>query len=177
MKKLILPFLFFCFSNLAAQQITEPHSLAIPHEVSSPDAILKTLYEVISGPIGELRDWDRMKSLFLPEARLIPTFTTQTEEQDYRFWTVQDYIDIAGKSLEENGFFETEIHRVTEEYGNIMQVFSTYESRRKAEDAEPFARGINSIQLMYDGERWWIVNIFWMGETPAQPIPEQYLPK
>lgn len=170
MKKLILSFLFLCWTPLFAQE-------ANLEDVSSPDAILAALYDVISGPAGEARDWDRMKSLFLPEARLIPTFMNQSGEQDYRFWSVQDYIDIAGKNLVENGFFETEIHRVTEDYGTIMQVFSTYESRRNLEDVDPFIRGINSIQLMDDGERWWIVNVFWMGETPQQPIPEQYLPK
>ena len=69
----------------------------------------------------------------------------------------------------------TETARRVETYGHIAHAWSTYESRHKAEDPEPFARGINSIQLMHDGARWWIVTIFWEAETPENPIPEKYL--
>jgi hypothetical protein len=74
-------------------------------------------------------------------------------------------------------FFEKEVARRTESFGNIAHVFSTYESRRKSDDAKPFARGINSIQLMNDGKRWWIVTVFWQGEGPGNPLPEKHLSK
>ena len=60
-------------------------------------------------------------------------------------------------------------------FGHIMHVFSTYESRHREDDPEPFARGINSIQLMNDGRRWWVVSIFWEAESPQAPIPREYL--
>ncbi len=86
--------------------------------------------------------------------------------------------DVIGASLEASGFFEREISRKTEAYGNIMHVFSTYESRRTADLSEkPFARGINSIQLLKDGNRWWVVSIFWDAERPGTEIPAQYLPR
>lgn len=88
---------------------------------------------------------------------------------------LEDYISTSGPVLEQNGFFEVEIHRVTEEFGNIAHLFSTYESRHKADDPEPFVRGINSFQLYHDGERWLILNIFWTDERTA-PIPPRYLP-
>ncbi len=154
--------------NLQAQE-------AKPEDVKSPDAILAALYDVISGPAGEKRDWDRMKSLFIPEGKLIPTFKNQQGQVQYLHWTVQEYIDRAGASLERDGFFEVEISRKTEQYGTIMHAFSTYESRRKLSDENPFARGINSIQLLNDGKRWWIVSVFWMGETPEYKLPEKYL--
>ncbi len=81
----------------------------------------------------------------------------------------------AGPNLEKDGFFEKEIGRKIEQFGNIMHVFSTYESRRKAEEAKPFMRGINSIQLWNDGKRWWIVNVLWQSESPQSPIPEKYI--
>ncbi|MCB0848102.1 MAG: hypothetical protein KDE26_32840, partial [Bacteroidetes bacterium] len=86
-----------------------------------------------------------------------------------------DYIQNSGKWLEENGFHEVEISRKTETYGSLVHVFSTYESFHAKADKKPFARGINSIQLMNDGERWWIVSIYWLGETKALPLPEKYL--
>lgn len=149
---------------------------ADPKDVSSSDAIIAALYDVISGPAGEKRDWERMKSLFIPEGRLMPSAkNVQTGEVGYRVWTVQDYIDQAGSNLEQNGFFEVEVSRVTEQYGTIMHIFSTYESRRKVEDETPFARGINSIQLLQGKDRWFIVSVFWMGESPQFPLPEKYL--
>jgi hypothetical protein len=76
--------------------------------------------------------------------------------------------------LEKEGFFESETARKTESFGQIAHVFSTYESRH-APGEKPFQRGINSIQLMNDGTRWWIVTIFWQGEDEKNPIPEKYL--
>ena len=87
-----------------------------------------------------------------------------------------DYIKSSGKWLVENGFFEKEIHRSTDTFGNISQVFSTYESFRSEADKVPFMRGINSIQLLNDGNRWWIINIYWTQESEDRPIPKEYLP-
>jgi len=109
--------------------------------------------------------------------RLIPTGKRQTGEVGSRVLTPEDYVERSSKSLEENGFFEKEVARRTESFGNIAHVFSTYESRHKAEDPKPFARGINSIQLMNDGKRWWIVTVFWQGEGPDNPLPQKYLSK
>ena len=89
-------------------------------------------------------------------------------------WSPEEYISRAGAQLEEIGFFESEIGRVTEEFGNVAHAFSTYGSRIE-EDAEPFQRGINSIQLFWDGSRWWIVNIVWDQERDDNQIPDKYL--
>lgn len=145
-------------------------------DVASVDAIIAALYDVISGPAGEKRDWDRMKSLFISEGRLIPSFKKPDGKIGYLWWSIQEYIDQAGAGLEKNGFFEVEVARKQENYGTVVHLFSTYESRRNADDEKPFARGINSIQLMYDSERWWIVNVFWRGESPDNKIPQAYLP-
>ncbi|MDB5229957.1 MAG: hypothetical protein JWN76_762 [Chitinophagaceae bacterium] len=144
-------------------------------DVSSIDAILKALYDVISGPGNEKRNWDRMRTLFIPEAKMIPTGKRTDGSFSKRVLTVEDYITSSGPYLEKNGFFEKEISNKTEVYGNIAHVFSTYESRHTAADEKPFVRGINSIQLWNDGSRWWIINIFWQGETPENPLPAKYL--
>jgi len=150
---------------------------ANPADVESVDAIIAAVYDVISGPAGQARDWDRFLSLFRPEARLIPAGLRQDGSFFILNWKPEEYVLTAGGSLKENGFFETEIHRVQEGYGKIVHLFSTYESRRSADDEEPFARGINSFQLVNDGSRWWVVNIFWQGESPANVIPNKYLPR
>jgi hypothetical protein len=155
----------------------KPQPEAAPADVASVDAILTALYDVISGPAGQARNWDRMRSLFIPGARLIPTNRAPTGGVGHRVWDVDTYIAQAGAGLERNGFFEREIGRTTETFGNITHAFSAYDSKRTAQDEKPFARGINSIQLLNDGKRWWVVTIFWDSERPDNPIPAKYLKK
>jgi len=145
-------------------------------DVVSMDAIIDALYAVISGDAGVARDWDRMRNLFHPAARLMPTATTPQGQGVIRPLTPQDYVDRAGPGLVRDGFHEMEIARRTERFGRIAHVFSTYEGRRALTDAEPFLRGINSIQLFDDGTRWWIVSVYWQAEDANTPLPEQYLP-
>ena len=149
--------------------------VAKPADVSSPEAILNAVYSVISGPQGQPRDWDRMRSLFIPDARLIPTVPS-AGHADAVVLSIDGYIARASARMATMGFYEKSVHNETEQYGNIVQVWSTYESRHAPTDATPFVRGINSFQLLKDGDRYWIVNIFWDAETPDHPIPAQYLP-
>jgi hypothetical protein len=158
----------------AAQSAPPP---AQPQDVESLDAIIDALYDVISGPAGHKRDWDRMRSLFVPDARLIPTGPRQGGGYATRVLSVDDYIRLSGAVLERDGFFEREIGRVTERYGNVVHAFSTYDSKRALEDEKPFMRGINSIQAVNDGTRWWIVTVLWEAERPDNPLPEKYLTK
>ena len=146
-----------------------------PADVESVDSIIEAVYDVISGPAGAERDWDRMRSLFLSDARLIPSFPGPDGVFTYRAMSLDDWIQGSTDYFAENAFFELEIHRVDDGYGHIAHAFSTYESRTEA-DGEPFARGSNSCQLLNDGERWWVVNIFWQAETEAERIPGEYLP-
>ncbi|MEM9858441.1 MAG: hypothetical protein AAF843_13845 [Bacteroidota bacterium] len=162
---------FFVF-GVAVTTTAQAHD-----EVNSLDAILITLYDVISGEKGEPRNWELFKSLFHTDAKLIASGKNKEGEYVARFMTPKEYIEQSGPWLVENGFFEKEIHREVDTFGNITQVFSTYESFRSESDEQPFMRGINSIQLLNDGERWWIINIYWMQESKAEPIPIQYLPK
>ena len=148
---------------------------ANPADVASVDSIIAAVYDVISGPAGKKRDWDRMRSLFVPGARLIPTGPRQAGGYGSRVLTVDEYIERASGFFEKEGFFEREAARQTEQFGQIAHAFSTYESRHAPDDAKPFQRGINSIQLMNDGKRWWVVTIFWQGEDEKTPLPEKYL--
>ncbi len=146
-------------------------------DVVGLDNILAALYASISGEKGERRDWDRFRNLFIPEARLMPSSKNQEGKVGYRIMSPDEYVARSGKWLEENGFHEVEISREEVAYGSLVHVFSTYESYRSKADEKPFARGINSIQLMNDGERWWVIQIYWLGETEALPLPTEFLPK
>jgi hypothetical protein len=153
-----------------------PTPAANPADVGSIDAILAAVYDVISGPAGKKRDWDRMRSLFIPGARLIPTGPRPGGAYGYRVLTIEDYVTRGSTLFDKEGFFEKEVARRTEAFGQIAHVFSTYEGHHSPDD-KPFVRGINSIQLMNDGKRWWIVTIFWQAEDVQNPLPEKYLLK
>lgn len=144
---------------------------ADPADVGSVDAIVAALYDVISGPAGEARDWDRFRSLFLPGAQLVPVGGESGRPQPT---TVEGYVRGASGYFAENGFFEREVARSVHRYGPVVQIFSTYESRHSPDDAEPSARGVNSIQLVHDRERWWIAGIAWADTETAGPIPDRY---
>jgi len=170
---LLFLFMFLVIVPAYAQETPDaPEPLAA--DVESVDGIMAAVYDVISGGAGVERDWDRFRSLFTPDAKLIPSGCNPTGQCGMRVWDVETYISTAGAQLMARGFFENEIHRVEERFGQIAHIFSTYESRFTAEDENPFTRGINSFQLHNDGSRWWVVNIFWQGESPNAQIPAKY---
>ena len=169
----LITILFSLSISIQAQSLNEKNI----NKVQTLNSTISTLYAVISGEKGQERDWELMKFLFHPEAKLIPSGKNQEGVYVARYMTPDDYIERNGKWLVDEGFFEKEIHRSVNTFGNITQVFSTYESYKSEADETPFMRGINSIQLLNDGERWWILNIYWTQESQENPIPKEYLPK
>jgi len=152
-----------------------------PADVESIDAIVRAAYDGISGPAGKKRDWDRERALYYPGARLIPTTAPATSEKGPaptesevapQILDVDGFIARVEPFFTGNGFYEKEIARRTEQFGNIAHVWSIYESRHNEADPEPFMRGINSIQLFNDGKRWWIVNIYW--QQAFGPLLEEW---
>ncbi len=139
-------------------------------DVASIDAIMHAIYDVISGPPGP-RDWNRFRSLMVPVARL----TTSTIDAHGRprvvLIGVEDYISKAGAHFAAHGFFESGLVNKVDRFGNVAQVFSSYASRTTA-DGKPFARGINFMQLLYDGKRWWVLSILWDEERAGNPLPK-----
>ena len=149
---------------------------ARPEDVKSLDSILAAIYDVISGPPGA-RDWSRFRSLFAKDARLIAVHVPKEgEKPELHAMTPAGYEERAGSYFLQHGFFEHELSRKTDSFGQMTHVYSTYESR-EARDGKPIDRGINSIEFFFDGERWWCVEIYWDAERPGNPIPEKYLTK
>ncbi|HZL25021.1 MAG TPA: hypothetical protein VFC39_00665 [Acidobacteriaceae bacterium] len=156
--------------------------MAKPEDVKSIEAITAAVYDCISGPAGKARDWDRFRSLFIPDARLMPVRVprpdaTGPQHNDVSPYTVEDYIERSSPIMLTQGFAERGVANRIEAFGNIAHVWSTYESRHSFTDPQPFARGINSISLIKDGDRYWVVQILWDSERPGSSIPEKYLPK
>ena len=150
--------------------------VANPRDVESIDAIIAAVYDVISGPAGQPRDWNRFRSLMSPHARLIPTgISRATGQAVHPALTADEYVSQVGPQLESGGFYERELGRKVERYGNIVHLMSAYDSKRTLQDAQPFTRGVNSFQLWFDGRRWWVLTIFWEAESPNTPIPAELL--
>ena len=170
MNKLLILLVLLLTTPLFSQQRVK----ARPADVGSADAIIGALYDVISGPAGQERDWDRLRSLFTREARLMTVYRNQDGLTAMLTMTVEDYIKRVERPFQEKGFFEREIGRKTDRFGFITQIFSTYESRNQ-KDEEVVSRGINSIQLAEHSGRFWIANILWNSETDEFPIPAEYL--
>jgi hypothetical protein len=148
---------------------------ARPEDVSSVEAIMNALYTVPAGEPGQARDWDRYRSLFTPDARLIPARGDAKGGAMAMYVTITDYISLNRNYFEKGGFLDKEVSRQVQTYGHVAQVWSVFESRHKAADPAPYIRGVNSIQLLKDGDRWWVVNIFWDLEDEKNPIPEAML--
>ena len=140
-----------------------------PEDVKSIDAVVHTAYDVISGPAGA-RDWNRFRSIFLPQARFTQVGKGADGAVFVISWSVDEFIRDATVVFAKDPFYENAIMNQPQSYGNMTQVFSSYESHRSLGD-KPFERGINSFQVLNDGKRWWIVSIFWDSERPDNPLP------
>jgi hypothetical protein len=150
-----------------------PPPPAAAADVASLDAVIAALYDVISGPAGAPRNWDRFRSLFAPGARLLPIVKPRPDgPSEVRVMSPDDYVGRASKTFEQSGFYEREVKREVQTFGGLTHVWSTYEARHASDEATPFMRGLNSIQVLNDGTRWWIVTVMWQPETPAFPLPK-----
>lgn len=151
------------------------HGAAVhPEHVRTVESIVAAMYDTISGPKGQARDWDRYRALFFPGARLsVARAAHGTAVVDSV--PVEEYVERERRYLEGSGYFEKSASMRIERFGQIAHVLSVYESRRAAQEEQPYARGVNSIQLVESAGRWWIVSVLWQRETEQFPIPEEFL--
>jgi hypothetical protein len=138
-------------------------------DVESIEGIVKALYEVISGPAGA-RDWDRERTLVHPQGRLMPTRPRPEGGAGVEVFDSEGYIASRTPFFAANDFYEIETGHRVERFGNVAHVWSAYEGRR-APGGEILFRGINSIQLFHDGDRWWVMSVLWDNERKGNPLP------
>ena len=180
MRRLLLALPLVAAVPLAAQQPARPH-VDVPtiaprqEDVATLDGILMAFYDVISGPAGQPRQWSRDRSLYIPHVQFVSLSTDSTGAIRAGVMDHQSYVDATNDAFVRRGFFEAEIHRTTHRFGNVVHVFSTYEMREQL-DGPVIGRGINSVELFWDGARWWISAAQWDDERSGNPIPPEYLP-
>jgi len=143
-------------------------------DVATIDGMMKAFYETVSGPKGQPRDWDRDRTLYTPDLRFVSIKERRTGRLTALIFDHQTFAESSEPGFTKRGFYEKEIHRTVQQFGHIAHVFSTYESR-EAPDGPPTARGINSIEMIFDGHRWWITFAEWDEERPGQILPKEFL--
>lgn len=168
MRKIGLLIALLCSCSLGAQEV---RSSAL-EQVRTIDDIVASIYEIISGEKGEERDWDLMHTVFHPDARLM-----YGNEKEMNFLTVNEYISRFRESLKQNKFYEKPVNNEIDVYGNMAHVWSTYQRFSKENGGKELSSGLASIQLFHDGDRWWVLGVYWKNEMPHDPIPEAYLPE
>jgi len=171
MKHLIAAALLLVSLNLCAQ--AAPEIKADTADVNSINGIVTALYDVITGPAGP-RDWARFRSLFKPTAQLNARVFNMQGKAQFVQGDVNAYIANVDEYFVLNGFFEKEIGRQVHQYHDIAHVFSAYDAKL-ATNQGTYHRGINAMQLVFDDNRWWIVNMLYNMESVNTPLPDEFL--
>lgn len=172
MKGFVSCYIVLCLGLLVSPGAAE--SQAVRDDVATLDGIMNAYYEVVSGPAGVPRQWERDKSLHIPDAQVVIVRDDSTGVPIGRAITIGQYHEMSG-AVASSAFYEYEIHRVTQRHGAVAHVWSTYEWRRD-EDGPVAGQGVNTIQLYHDGERWWITSWMFDGRADAPAVPAEYLP-
>ena len=137
------------------------------------DALIHAFYDAVSGPAGA-RDWSLEREIFHPQARLMRTGVDEQGRPWIRVMSVDEYIEDTAPFFAANDFYEIEVARRADRFGNVAQVRSVYEARKSPGDARVLKRGVNSIQLFHDGDRWWVVSVLWDNERPGVSVPAEW---
>lgn len=175
MKKITFCVIFSVFSITLFAQTSIEKPTAKASDVESIEAIITTLYKVISGDAGTERDWNRFNSLWHPNANLTMVTASKNKNTTQVNLNLEDFINISKIHNKQNGFYEIEIHRETEEFASIATVISSYTIKESPSSKEDLIRGVNMFHLYFDGTRWWIMNCIWQNESKGIKIPKKFL--
>jgi len=145
-----------------------------PEDVATLDGILDAYYEVVSRPAGVPADRERDHWIHHPDALVAVPGAESGGETVFRTMTLDEFHDLYGGAAEEP-FYEWEVYRVVQRFGNVAHVWSTYVSSREP-GGDPVDRGINSIQLIHERDRWWITSWIFDQERAGTDIPAEFLP-
>jgi len=136
-------------------------------------SLIDEFYAIISGPAGP-RDWSRERAILHPQARLMRTGVDENGKPWIRVMSLDEYIADTAPFFAAGDFHEIEVARRVDRFGNWAHLRSVYEARRSPGDPELLKRGVNSIQLFHDGERWQVVSVLWDNEREGVEVPSDW---
>jgi hypothetical protein len=160
----------------AAAHVQIPQKQPRPDDVSSIDGMIKAYYEVVSGPAGQPRDWGRDATLYIPGIRFVMIGKNKSGKTDSQSMSHQEFVDGGDASMVVKGFYEHEIHRITHRAGDVAHVLSTSE-HTGSPNGPAQGRSIDSLDLYWDGSRWWIASATIWEVAPGDSLPSEFLPK
>ena len=180
----LLACILFVSPNAGTNQAAKPGTPHVkisdiparPDDVATIDGVMKAYYEIVSGPAGQPRQWDRDHTLYIPEVRFVLISEAPDGKTSVRSMSHQKFADSTAAALGDNAFYEREVHRITHRFGNVAHVLSTAE-QRAAPDGPILGHSIDSVELFWDGHRWWITNAnIWPGDRKDRPLTKEFLP-
>jgi len=137
--------------------------------VRSIDGIVNEVLKLISGEKGVARNWDDFRNLFTPNAQFTVLNHGENGVNNYITYSLEEFVRIGKKFYENDGFIEYELKKTVNEYNGIAHVFQSYYAKELDNEEE----GINSFQLIFDGERWWITSLLWTSDRNGIKIPKE----
>jgi hypothetical protein len=170
MKKLFILLSGLLLQSLAYAQV----KTSFGDDVATLDGIIKAYYDVVTVQKGGKISFERDSLLHISNASVGMARKDKNGKLTLKLISLKEFHKNSDAMLEKDGFYEKEISRKVEQYGSIYHVWSTYEARNTT-DGPLLERGINSIQLFFDGARFWILSWVFDNETNGNEIPKKYL--
>jgi hypothetical protein len=154
------------FAGTAMAQ-TPDAGCVLPSEITGIPAAIDA---AISGPAD--KDRACMKSLFIPEARMMSASPGADGTRGYTIRTLDDWIARV-KARGHTMLEEKQLKFHIESYGNIAHLWSSYALQS---DGNQVAHGVNSIQAIKEAGGWRVTGIMVQAESAIAPLPKEYLP-
>ena len=172
-KDLAMRYLFILTVLLGMQNQSEAQKILSTNNTNTIEGITDRMLELISGDIGEERNWDAFRNLFLPSAQMLSTGVSSDGRAEVNSMSIEEFVTNIGPYYSRDGFEEYSIGLTVNEFNGIANVFQSFYCKNLKGTYEK--RGINSYQLVFKDGRWWVANVLFTNETPSNPLPDKYL--
>ena len=145
-------------------------------DLATVDGVVAALYQAVSFAPGSEPDWASLRTLLLPNAVIAQPVRGSDEVE---LLSVDAFIgrfkeDLDNFKMRETGFWETVARVEKTGFGRIAHCFVVFEPRTDPSSAEPAGRGVDSIELIRTGGRWWIAAITTEHERPGRALPTTF---
>lgn len=178
MRSILLVVILVAAAGAGPVQAQTPTTVPIEQAAGTPSGLIEALYRMVSFGPGPEPDWEMFRGVFLPEAIVVfsPRGTRPMRVMSVDGF-IQDWKDFfRDAALEDKGFTETIAGMKVTEFGGLAHAWVIFEPRIGGTQPARQIRGLDSIELSFDGTRWWVAAITTDFEGPTQRIPAGLVP-